>query len=145
MAEQENQVQRQIEEILLQGIQDEMNAAHNYMTLAGKYGDEEMKDAFLKYAAEELNHAHKLLKLHPDGDALIAQVPITTDEMDDLFLYLIEYMAREESAIFYYEALEKLTDNEEIQRLCKEIRGEEQLHLRQMRELYQRVKEHGYE
>ncbi len=142
--QEQQQRKKQIEEILLQGVQDEMNAAHNYMRLSGKFSDEELQSAFINYAAEELNHAHKLLKLLPNGDEVIGQVPIADDEMDDIYLYLIEYMAREESAIFYYEALENLTDDEEIQRMCKEIRGEEQLHLRQIKELYQRVKEHGF-
>ncbi len=137
------ETQNQIVEILMQGVQDEMNSAHNYLALAGKYSDEAIQQDFINYAAEELNHARKLIRLLEDRGVVVGDIPVTSDEMDDLYLYLIEYMAREESAIFYYEALEKLVDEPEVQRLCKEIRGEEQLHLRQIRELYQCVKERG--
>jgi rubrerythrin len=50
-------------------------------------------------------------------------------------------MAKEEAAVFYYEALEQLVAQPELQMLCRSMRGEEQMHLNQMRALYQKLKE----
>ena len=133
--------QEQIAEILQQGLQDEMNSALQYIALAGKHGDTAVKKEFLSYAGEELRHAQKLLSLMEQLQAEVQDISLSVEEMDDLYLYLIEYMAREESAVFYYEALEKLLQEPEIEQLCKEIQGEERMHLRQIGDVYQRVKE----
>lgn len=130
-------------EVLQQGLQDEMNSAFQYIALAGRYGDPEQKQDFLRYAADELTHAQKLMQLLQDMQAEIGEIPIRLEEQDDLYLFLIEYMAKEEAAVFYYEALENLLQLPDVQRMCREIRGEEQLHLRQIRELYQHIKEGG--
>ena len=53
-------------------------------------------------------------------------------------------MAHEESAIFYYDTLAVLTDQKELQKLCREIGDEERLHLQQMESLYQKLKHEGY-
>ena len=134
---------KQLIELLMQGVQDEMNSAYNYIALAGRYGGADLKQAFLNYASEELKHAQKLMKMLQELDAVVEDVPVVLDEMDDLYLYLIEYMAREESAVFYYEALCQLMPEPEVQRLCQEMRGEEQMHLNGMRALLQKVKEQG--
>ena len=134
---------KQLIELLTQGVQDEMNSAYNYIALAGRYGNVELKQAFLNYASEELKHAQKLMKMLQDLDAVVEDVPVVMDEMDDLYLYLIEYMAREESAVFYYEALSQLMPEPEVQQLCREIRGEEQMHLNGMRALLKWAKEQG--
>lgn len=132
--------ENQIVEVLQQGLQDEMNSAFQYIALAGKHGDAAIKQDFLHYAADELKHAQKLMELLNQQQAEIGEVAVSLEEMDDLYLYLIEYMAKEESAVFYYEALGQLMQEPEVQRLCKEIQGEEQLHLREMKEIFQRVK-----
>ena len=134
---------KQLIELLMQGVQDEMNSAYNYIALAGRYGGADLKQAFLNYASEELKHAQKLMKMLQELDAVVEDVQVVLDEMDDLYLYLIEYMAREESAVFYYEALSQLMPEPEVQRLCQEMRGEEQMHLNGMRALLQKVKEQG--
>ena len=136
-------VQHDMIEIVQQGLQDEMHAAVQYIAVAGKYGDGAIKEAFLSYAADELKHAQKLMQLLQTLGADLEAMPMAVEEMDDLYLYLIEYMAREESAVFYYEALGNLVQDAQLQRMCKEIQGEEQLHLNQIRALYQQVKEHA--
>ena len=138
-------VQHDMIEIVQQGLQDEMNSTFQYIALAGKFGDAAIKEAFLDYASDELEHARKVMRLLQTLDAGREDIPVAVEEMDDLYLYLIEYMAREEAAVFYYEALEQLVQEPELQRMCKEIQGEEQLHLNQIRELYQRVKEHAHD
>ncbi len=138
---QDEQMKQQLLGVLYQGLEDEMNAAYQYTALAGKYGDVEIKQAFLRYAQDELRHAEKLLSMIGSLQDTMPQIPLEQEEQDDLYLFLIEYMAKEESAIFYYEALEQLMQQPELQLLCREIRGEEQLHLNQMRALYQQVKQ----
>lgn len=128
-------------EVLQQGLQDEMNSAFQYIALAGKHGSNAVKQDFLHYAMEELQHAQKLLALLDQLGNEVGEIPVGLEEQGDLYLYLIEYMAKEEAAVFYYEALEKLMPEQEIQRLCKEIQGEEQLHLREMKEIYQHIRE----
>lgn len=132
---------KQIVEVLQQGLQDEMNSAFQYIALAGKHGDGTVKQDFLRYAAEELQHAQKLLQLLDQQQAEAGEISLVLEEQEDLYLYLIEYIAREESAVFYYEVLENLMQQPEVARLCREIRGEEQLHLQQIKQLYQQVKE----
>lgn len=138
---QEDKMRQQLVDTLYHGLQDEMNSAYQYIALAGQHGSGEIKQAFLRYAQDELRHADKLLGMLQDLQEPVQHIPVVQEEQDDLYLYLIEYMAKEESAIFYYEALENLVQKPELQLLCREIRGEEQMHLYQMRALYQRVKE----
>ena len=138
---QDDKIKEQLLDTLYHGLQDEMNSAYQYIALAGKYGDGDIKQAFLRYARDELRHADKLMGMICDLGEPIQHIPVEQEDQDDLYLYLIEYMAKEESAIFYYEALESLVQQPELQLLCREMRGEEQMHLHQMRDLYQQVKD----
>ena len=61
---------KQLIEILMQGLQDEMNSAYNYIALAGRHGDAALKQAFLNYASEELKHAKKLMQMLQELDAV---------------------------------------------------------------------------
>ena len=132
---------KQLIELLMQGVQDEMNSAYQYIALAGKHGTNQIKQSFLRYAQEELRHADRLLEMIHNLGETVEHIPVVQEEQDDLYLYLIEYMAKEESAVFYYEALEQLVAQPELQMLCRSMRGEEQMHLHQMRALYQKLKE----
>ena len=134
----------QIIEVLRQGVRDEMNAAFQYMGIAGLHGDGELKQAFLSYAADELHHAEKLLAELRQRRGKAEDFTLQVGEWEDLFAFLIEYMAHEESAIFYYDTLAVLTDQKELQKLCREIGDEERLHLQQMESLYQKLKHEGY-
>jgi len=134
-------IKEQLLDTLYHGLQDEMNSAYQYIALAGRYGNADLKCAFLKYAQDELRHADKLMEMIRSLDAPMQHIPVVQEEQDDLYLYLIEYMAKEESAIFYYEALESLIQQPELQLLCREMRGEEQMHLHQIRALYQQIKQ----
>lgn len=138
---QESKVKQQLIDTLYQGLQDELNSAYQYIALAGRYGTGEIKQSFLQYAQDELDHAHQLLGMLCQLQDAVMPIPVVQEEQEDLYLYLIEYMAKEESAIFYYEALENLLQQPELQMLCRKIRGEEQMHLHKMRVLYQQIKE----
>lgn len=128
-------------DVLYHGLQDELNAAYQYIALAGRYGTDEVKQSFLHYAQDELRHADKLMGMIRELDETVHHLSVVQEEQDDLFFFLIDYMAKEESAIFYYEALENLVKQPELQLICREIRGEEQMHLHQIRALYQKVKQ----
>ncbi len=90
----ETQKRTQLIEVLQQGLQDEMQAALQYIALAGQHGDYVMKDDFLQYAAEELQHAQKLLGLLRRMEAPAGEMALYVEEMGDLYLFLIEYMAK---------------------------------------------------
>lgn len=138
---QEAHKKQQMLDTLYQGLQDEMNAAYQYIALAGKYGNGEIKQLFLCYAQEELRHAVKLLGMLSSFGEVIQPIPVVQEEQADLYLYLVEYMAKEEAAIFYYETLEQLLQEPELQALCSEIRNEEQMHFHQLQAIYQRMKQ----
>ena len=138
---QDEKIKQQLIDTLYQGLIDEMNSAYQYIALAGKHGNGELKQAFLHYAQDELRHADRLMGILRDLGEEIQNLPIVQEDQEDVYLYLIEYMAKEESAVFYYEALEQLVAQPELQMLCRSMRGEEQMHLNQMRELYQKLKE----
>ncbi len=140
---QDDKTREQLLDLLYHGLQDEMNSAYQYIALAGQYGNGDIKQAFLRYAQDELRHANRLMDMICDLDESVQHIPVVQENQDDLYLFLIEYMAKEESAIFYYEALENLVQLPELQLLCREMRGEEQMHLQQMRMLYQQVKQHA--
>ncbi len=137
----DEKIKQQLIDTLYQGITDEMNSAYQYIALAGRYGDGELKQAFLHYAQDELRHADKLMGMLRDMGEELQHLPVVQEDQEDLYLYLIEYMAKEESAVFYYEALEQLITQPELQLLCRSMRGEEQMHLSQMRALYQKLKQ----
>ena len=137
----DEKIKQQLIDTLYQGITDEMNSAYQYIALAGRYGDGELKQAFLHYAQDELRHADRLMGMLRDMGEELQHLPVVQEDQEDLYLYLIEYMAKEESAVFYYEALEQLIAQPELQLLCRSMRGEEQMHLNQMRALYQMLKQ----
>ena len=137
---QDEKLKQQLIDTLYQGLQDEMNSAYQYIALAVKHGSAEIKQAFLRYAQDELRHADKLMEMLCSLGETVQHIPVVQEDQEDLYLYLIEYMAKEESAIFYYETLEHLAPQSELQMLCRTIRGEEQMHLHQMRVMYQEIK-----
>ena len=138
---QDEKIKQQLIDTLYQGLTDEMNSAYQYIALAGKYGDGALKQAFLHYAQDELRHADRLMELLRSFGEEVEYIPVVQEDQEDVYLYLIEYMAKEESAVFYYDALEQLVAQPELQLLCRSMRGEEQMHLNQMRAMYQQMKQ----
>ena len=53
-------------------------------------------------------------------------------------------LAREESAIFYYEVLEKLHEDEAVKILCRQIQQEEQRHYKNITEIVNGIKRGEY-
>jgi len=125
---------------LQQGLEDEMNSAVQYTQLAGQYGDIAVKKAFLGYAMEELRHAQKILSMFEEQAEEPDKVSIALAEQEDLFLSLVEYLAKEEAAIFYYKVLQELEMRTETKEICRLIKEEEEEHLQKIGTLYQRLK-----
>ena len=125
---------------LQQGLEDEMNSAVQYTQLAGQYGDIAVKKAFLGYAMEELRHAQKILSMFEEQAEEPDKVNIALAEQEDLFLSLVEYLAKEEAAIFYYKVLQELEMCTETKEICRLIKEEEEEHLQKIGALYQRLK-----
>ncbi|MBR6755386.1 MAG: ferritin-like domain-containing protein [Peptococcaceae bacterium] len=125
---------------LQQGLEDEMNSAVQYTQLAGQYGDIAVKKAFLGYAMEELRHAQKILSMFEEQAEEPDKVNIALAEQEDLFLSLVEYLAKEEAAIFYYKVLQELEMRTETKEICRLIKEEEEEHLQKIGALYQRLK-----
>lgn len=133
-------------ETIKKGLADELSASYNYMILAAKAKDTALKKAFLNYAIEEMSHGQKLLglleRLGKNADEIFLK---PFHQEDDLVIQLVEYVAQEESAIFYYEILEKLYDNAEVRSSIQQIIQEEQRHLNNIEEIFQKIKSGEYQ
>ena len=132
-------------ETIKQGLSDELEATVNYILIAAGQGDNKLKKAFLNYAMEELGHAQKLINLLDLLEVESGKIPLEIKECDDVMVTLIEYIAKEESAVFYYEVLNKLHMDLEIQNLCKQIQQEEKRHLNNINEILTKIKSGEYQ
>lgn len=127
-------------DILNRGLADELNAAAEYIGFAAKFGDLALKERFLQYAADELNHAIKILRLMSDAKVEPEKIAITPID-GELIEELVQYIAKEEAAVFYYDVLQKLHQDGEVSSLCQEIKNEEDRHLRNIRQIFLQAKE----
>ena len=127
-------------DILNQGLADELNAAAEYIGFAAKFGDLALKERFLQYAADELNHAIKILRLMCNAKVEPEKIDITPTD-GELIEELVQYIAKEEAAVFYYDVLQKLHQDGEVSSLCQEIKNEEDRHLRNIRQIFLQAKE----
>ena len=129
---------------LRRGLEDEMNSARKYVALAAKCEDLVLQTEFMSYAADELEHARKLMDFLGKLDAEAGPLDLREQKLDedpDFFAILVEYIAEEESAVFYYEALEKLATDEAMKRTAREIEEEEKLHYQKIKGIFNRLKE----
>ena len=127
-----------------QGLTDELSAAANYTQIAAEQKDMGLKKQFLNYAMEEMGHAQKLLNILEAAGEQAGPLELTLFQEPDLLIDLIEYLAREESAIFYYEVLEKLHTDEAVKLLCRQIKQEEQRHYKNLSEIVNGIKHGAY-
>ena len=127
-------------DILNQGLADELNAAAEYIGFAASFGDIALKERFLQYASDELNHALKILRLMQNAKVEPEKIAITPID-GELIEELVQYIANEEAAVFYYDVLQKLHQDGEVTSLCQEIKNEEDRHLRNIRQIFLQAKE----
>lgn len=137
----ENTTKETKAEILNRGFADEISAAIEYLACAAMYGDNALKRQFLQYANDELNHALKLLRLMNDADIRAEQISLGLSN-EGFNEKMVEYIANEEAAVFYYDVLEKLHTDNTIIDLCRDIKTEEDLHLRNIKHLFKRAKDY---
>lgn len=138
-------VEEKLLETIRQGLTDELSAAVNYTQVAAEQTNMGLKKQFLNYAMEEMGHAQKLLGLLEALGAEAGKLELTLFQEPDLLIDLIEYLAREESAIFYYEVLEKLHDDEGVKMLCRQIQQEEQRHFKNITAIVNGIKHGDYD
>ena len=129
-------IDEKLAETLLQGYNDEVTAATDYLNFAKNFGDISTKIAFLNYTIEEANHAVKLLQTIKEHRVPLQQGPLAAT---DVIENLVEYIAHEESALFYYDVLKKLSPDEYVVSLCSDIEKEEARHLATIREILKSV------
>ena len=127
-----------------QGLTDELSAAVNYTQSAAKQQDMVLQKQFLNYAMEEMSHAQKLLGLLESMEQSAGRLNLTMFHESDLLVDLLEYLAHEESAIFYYDILENLHDDDSVKMLCRQIRQEEQRHLKNITDIIDGIKSGAY-
>ena len=137
-------VEAKLLETIRQGLTDELSAAVNYTQAAASQSDMGLKKQFLNYAMEEMGHAQKLLSLLETLGEEAGKLEMALFQEPDLLIDLIEYLAREESAIFYYEVLEKLHEDEAVKILCRQIQQEEQRHYKNITEIVNGIKRGEY-
>ena len=129
-------IDEKLAETLLQGYHDEVSAATDYLNFAKNFGDISTKIAFLNYTIEEVNHAVKLLQKIKEHQVPLQQSTLATE---DVVGDLVEYIAHEESALFYYDILQKLSTDEYVVSLCSDIEKEEARHLATIREILKSI------
>lgn len=127
-------------DILNRGLADELNAASEYIHFAASFGDLALKERFLQYASDELTHAIKILRLMGNAKVEAERIDITPTD-GELIEELVEYIAKEEAAVFYYDVLQKLHQDGEVASLCQEIKNEEDRHLRNIKQIFLQAKE----
>ena len=127
-----------------QGLTDELSAGVNYTQAAAKEQDMGLKKQFLNYAMDEMSHAQKLLGLLESMGQQAGRLDLTLFQEMDLLVDLLEYRAHEESAIFYYDILENLHEDESVKMLCRQIRQEEQRHLNNITDIIDGIKSGAY-
>ena len=138
-------VEEKLLETIRQGLADELSAAVNYTQVAAGQTNMGLKKQFLNYAMEEMSHAQKLLSLLESWGAEAGKLELSLFQEPDLLINLIEYVAQEESAIFYYEGLEKLHDDEAVKMLCRQVQQEEQRHFKNITAIVNDIKHGDYD
>lgn len=133
-------MQQEVKQMLQQGLVDELSSALQYTQLAGNFGNVPIKQAFISYAMDELQHAYRILNMFAEQYEEPEQIDLTLPENQDVFSTLVEYLAKEEAATFYYQILQQLAPNSETYTICQQMQEEEERHLQTMSMLYQQLK-----
>lgn len=115
---------------IVKSVSHECSAAAQFIALAQAADDPGLMQAFLTYSREELGHALGLMDYLRTryGHAHFHLKPEVYGPYDDLYLALVEYIAEEESAIFYYESLASLAPDQASKDFFNGIRQEEIRH-----------------
>lgn len=131
-------------DVLRNGVADELNAAASFILLSKRVPSSELKMLFIEYAKEELSHAELLIKTATDLSSTECFIipDMSTLETDDNMTFLVNYLAKEEAAVFYYETLARMTVDDSLKSVFLNIQKEEENHMHQLTKI---VEEHAGE
>ena len=123
-----------------EAIASEFHAAECFRLIAEHLSNSDKQD-FLNYAEEEIAHANKLMHIYETltGEKCYVSVP-EAPTIDNILIFLIDYQSGEESGIFLYESLYRLSENAEHKAIFKAIKEEEEVHFKRLGELIDRYK-----
>ena len=120
---------------ICESIADELYSAECFRELAS-YFTNEGRELLLNYAQEEVEHAEKLKGIY---QTLSMKAPSyvlrEVKPIDNILIFLIEYLSEEESSIFLYETLYQFTDNEQYKMIFQAIKEQEEIHFAKINEL----------
>lgn len=128
---------------LREGLRNEFDGAVNYLLFAAKTGDVNLREKMLVYAKNEIEHALKLLDLLKKMGLEVGDVSPEPVNFDDLIEFMINYQAKEEAAVFYYNLLANLLDDPQAQEVFKKIADEESEHYKYIKDLLQKIYKSG--
>lgn len=132
-----------LKETLREGLKNEFDGALNYIYLASKTGDFDLRRKMLIYANEEIKHALKLLNLLEKLEVVIGDISPELVKVDDLIDFMINYQAKEESAVFYYQVLSQLLDEPHEKEIFADIEKEEKEHYDYIKNFIKRINQDG--
>ena len=130
-----------IDEILDFAINAEQEAVDFYTDLASKMHNPQMKDTFLEFAQEEVEHKARLTKIkeekifdtgeqEPIADLKIADYTVNVKPSPDMQYEdaLVLAMRKEKAAFRLYSALAERTSKPELKKVFQELAIEESKH-----------------
>ncbi|NLT95367.1 MAG: ferritin-like domain-containing protein [Clostridia bacterium] len=128
---------------LREGLRNEFDGAVNYLLFAAKTGDVNLREKMLVYAKNEIEHALKLLDLLKKMGLEVGDVSPEPVNFDDLIEFMINYQAKEEAAVYYYNLLANLLEDPHAQEVFKKIADEESEHYKYIKDLLQKIYKSG--
>ena len=120
---------------LREGLRNEFDGALNYLLFASKDGSINLRRKMLIYAKNEIEHALQLLDLFEKLEQEVGDVTPETNNYQEIIEFMINYQAKEEAAVFYYDLLVKLLENPREQDIFRKIGLEESEHYKYIKDL----------
>jgi rubrerythrin len=129
-----------IDEILNFAMKNEQEAVDFYTTMSEHAKNQEMKDVFMNFAGEEVNHKARLQKIKDDGSFEYKNEKVTDLNISDYLVpakphpdmsyqeALILAMKKEKAAFSLYMKLSTKTDNEGLKSVFISLAQEEAKH-----------------
>lgn len=124
---------------LREGLRNEFDGAVNYLLLAARRGDIDLRVKMLTYAKTEIEHALQLLELFANTGQEVGDVSPEPVHYNDTIEFMIDYLAKEEAAIFYYDLLVDLLDDPQEKKVYKKISAEESEHYKYIKDLLHKL------
>lgn len=124
---------------LREGLRNEFDGALNYLLFASKDGSINLRRKMLIYAKNEIEHALQLLDLFEKLEQEVGDVTPETNNYQEIIEFMINYQAKEEAAVFYYDLLVKLLEEPREQEIFRKISHEESEHYKYIKDLIHNI------